>query len=85
MQGLKKTIDGTYWFDYNFAGGVLKCELEYIPEEKGSWGDGQQMEPDYPADMVLHSAYIDGIDVVDLLSDGTINGIEDKALENFNA
>lgn len=85
MQRLKKTIDDTYWFDYNFAGGILKCELEYVPEEKGSWEDGVQMEPNYPAVMDLLSAYIDDIDVMDLLSSGAIYDIEDKALENFNA
>lgn len=74
----------TYYFDYNFAGGILKCELEYTPEEKGSWEDGFQMEPDYPADMCLHAAYIDDIDVSDLLSESTVVDIEIKALEDFN-
>lgn len=73
----------TYYFDYEWAGGVLKCELEYEPPESGSWQDGLQMEPNYPAQMTLHNAYIDDINVADILAESVVQDIENKALERF--
>ena len=70
-----------YYFNYDFAGGTLNCELEYEPAEKGSWEGGLQVEPNYPACMTLYNAYINAIDVVDLLSGQTILDIETAALK----
>ena len=70
-----------YYFNYDFAGGTLDCRLEYEPPEKGSWEDGMQIEPDYPANMALYNAFINDIDVVDLLSEDTIRDIEIAALK----
>ena len=84
LKSLTRYTGQDYYFDYNFAGGILKCVLEYTPKEEGSRESGLQIEPDYPADMCLYNAYIDDIDVVDLLSESTILDIETKALEEFN-
>jgi hypothetical protein len=70
-----------HYFNYNFTGGVLKCELEYEPAEYGQREGGLQIEPDYPACMTLCNAYINDVDVVDLLSEKTIADIEAAALK----
>jgi hypothetical protein len=70
-----------HYFNYDFAGGTLNCELEYETAEYGQREGGLQVEPDYPACMTLYNVYINGIDVVDLLSEKTILDIETAALK----
>lgn len=78
-----KRMIGYYDFDYSFAGGILNCKIDYEPPERGSWQDGVQVEPDVPASVVLYEAYVDDIDIMDLLSEGTILDIEDAALREI--
>lgn len=80
---MSKDLSGITYFDYFFTGGTLMCALEYEAPEFGAWEDGVQMEPNYPASMTLHNAYIDGTDVVDILAESVVQDIENKALERF--
>ena len=57
----------------------LDCTLEYEPEELGSWSDGLQQEPNYPAQVILYTAFVNDVDVFDMLNADTITDIEHKA------
>jgi hypothetical protein len=55
---------------------VLTIEYDYEPEDKALRINGIQMEPDYPARMDILAVLVEGVDVVDLLSDATLADIE---------
>jgi len=58
----------------------LDCTLEYEPEELGSWSDGLQQEPNYPAQVNLYTALVDStFDIYDMLNACTIDAIEKQA------
>ena len=64
----------------------IDCTLEYEGECKGSWSEGQQMEPDDPSSASLLSAVdSDGRDVFKLLSADQVQGIENAALEDYES
>jgi len=68
---------------YKFLGGELDCELDYEPAELGSRerGTGLQLEPDSPERAYLVTAEINGVDILEWLSEEVIGLIEAKALE----
>ena len=57
-------------------GRMLTVEFDYEPEDKALRINGVQMEPDYPARMDILAVLVEGVDVVDLLSDTTLADIE---------
>ncbi len=57
-------------------GRMLTVEFDYEPEDKALRINGIQMEPDYPARMDILAVLVEGVDVVDLLSDATLADIE---------
>jgi len=66
----------------------LECTLEYEPEELGSWCDGLQQEPNYPAQVILYIAFITDInntscDIFAILNEFTIEDIEKKAQKYY--
>ena len=61
----------------------LESYFETEPPERGSWEDGQQVEPDYPAVCTLCYAYINGKEVSEFLSCSIIEKLEVKALEYY--
>jgi hypothetical protein len=72
-------IDHTYYF-YDLA---IECELEYYTGCKGSWEDGQQIEPDDPPSMTLLSARIGSTDIYEMLTQHYIDDIEENAIQNY--
>lgn len=66
--------------DNNNTRRTLNCTLEYTPAERGSYEDGLQMEPDYPAEAILLDVTLEGTDVYFLLSEELINEIEVESL-----
>lgn len=73
-----------HYHNYRFNASILDCEFEYEPAERGSRENGQQMEPDYPATLTLYAAYLNRVDIMDLLSDEIIEDIEADAMEGTN-
>jgi hypothetical protein len=61
----------------------LECTLEYEPEELGSWSEGLQQEPNYPAQVILYTAFVGSCDVFDMLNEFTIEDIEKKAQKYY--
>jgi hypothetical protein len=55
---------------------VLTIEYDYEPEDKALRINGIQMEPDYPARMDILAVLVEGVDIIDLLSDATLADIE---------
>lgn len=76
---------GMHEFEYEVGQITLICHLDYEPAERGSRCDGLQQEPDYPAQMTLHAAYIGSIDVSGQLDDHVVADIEESALEGEQA
>lgn len=74
---------GMVEFTYNHPGLAedVICHLEYEPAERGSRERGIQMEPDYPASMTLHHAWLRGVDILGILSEDIVMEIEADALE----
>jgi hypothetical protein len=68
MKPKRKT---TQTFEYTLYGVDLVCELDY----EDATGDGWH-EPRYAADAVLCEAACNGVNIVELLSDGQRNEIE---------
>ena len=71
----------TYYHNYRFNDSILDCELDYEPAERGAREDGVQLEPDYPSTMTLTAAYLNRVDIFELLSEGIIDVIEAAAKE----
>jgi hypothetical protein len=71
--------------EYKYEAGLIEivCHLDMEMAERGSRENGLQMEPDYPAQMTLHAAYIGSIDVVGQLENKVIADIEEAAEEYF--
>lgn len=63
------------------------AELEvsgyYEPAEKGSYEDGMQMEPDSPAYYVVESIKSGEVELIDVLQQGEVEEIEERALQAF--
>jgi len=57
-------------------GRMLTVEFDYEPEDKALRINGIQMEPDYPARMDILAVLVEGVDIIDLLSDTTLADIE---------
>lgn len=57
----------------------IECSLEYEEREFGSWQNGLQIEPDYPANTILLDAKIGDVSIYNFLDEGTILKIETKA------
>ena len=57
----------------------IECSLEYEEGEFGSWEDGVQVEPDYPASTILLDAKIRDVSIYNFLDEDTILKIETKA------
>jgi hypothetical protein len=64
----------------NLFGEIVQIEsyFEVEPAERGSFEDGLQMEPDYPAEVTLCYAYINGKEVSEFLSEAVIDKLEEK-------
>ena len=76
----------TYTYEYKASSNSkisLECTLEYEPEELGSWSDGLQQEPNYPAQVILYTAFVGSCDVFDMLNEFTIEDIEKKAQKYY--
>ena len=58
----------------------IDCSLEYEEPEFGSWSNGLQMEPNYPASILLLDAKVKGVSIYNLLSESIILEIETEAL-----
>ena len=71
---------GMHEYEYNAGSITLVCHLDYEPAERGSRSEGLQQEPDYPAQMTLHAAYLGFIDVYDGLDSSVVEEIEELAL-----
>ena len=67
-----RTINYTH---YHGEGLTLKCELEYSPAERGT-----DIDPAYPAQAVLITARVGGVDISPLLSDELVAMIEEGAV-----
>jgi hypothetical protein len=57
-------------------GRMLTVEYDYEPEDRALRINGIQMEPDYPATMDILAVLVEGVDIIDLLSDTTLADIE---------
>jgi hypothetical protein len=64
----------------NLFGELVQIESYFEVEaaERGSWEDGQQVEPDYPAECTLCYAYINGKEVSEFLSESIIEKLQVK-------
>lgn len=72
---------GLHCFDWQASERLnVKCFLDYEAPERGARESGLAIEPDYPASMTLHSAYVGGQDIYDALSAVTVEEIEALAL-----
>ena len=60
---------------YHGEGLTLKCELEYSSAEQGT-----DIDPAYPAQAVLITARVGGVDISPLLSDELVAMIEEGAV-----
>ena len=67
-----RTISYTH---YHGEGLTLKCELEYSPAEPET-----DIDPAYPAQAVLITAKVGGVDILPLLSDYIVAMIEEGAV-----
>ena len=67
-----RTIQYTH---YHGEGLTLKCELEYSPAERGT-----DIDPAYPAQAVLITAKVGGVDVAPLLDHRIVAMIEESAV-----
>jgi len=67
-----QTISYTH---YHGEGLTLACELEYSPAEPGT-----DINPAWPAQAILMSAKVGGVDVSPLLSDYIVAMIEEGAV-----
>ena len=77
---------GVEEFEYDIGlSEPITCLMEYTEAETGSRerGSGMQLEPDYPADATLIGAYLNGIDIIDILDKQTVDNIEIAYLEGF--
>ena len=60
----------------------VTCTFEYSAGSKGSWSDGQQQEPDDPAEISLLSALTsDGVDIIKSINYDQVEQLEIDALE----
>ena len=67
-----RTISYTH---YHSEGLTLDCTLEYSPAEPET-----DIEPAWPAQAILMSAKVGGVDILPLLSDRLIKTIEEAAV-----
>ena len=63
---------------------VFECFFDYSPAERGSREDGVQMEPDYPESVEVCSVLCNGVEIMDYLSEDTLEDITDKIMESLN-
>lgn len=66
-----RTINYTH---YHSEGLTLDCTLEYSPAEQGT-----EITPAYPAQAVLITARVGGVDILPLLSPYDVSAIEEAA------
>lgn len=68
---------GLTQFDYTPKGTELEleCWLDYSPSEAQTWND-----PGSPANATLHLAEVNGEDIAEILSESTIDEIEEAFL-----
>ena len=62
-------------------GRMLTIEYDYEPEDKALRINGIQMEPDYPARMDILAVLVEGVDIIDLLSEEVLKTIEGEIWE----
>lgn len=77
---------GVEEFEYDIGlSEPIICLMEYEEAETGARerGTGLQLEPDYPANATLIGAYLNGVDIIDILFKETIDNIEIAYLEGF--
>ena len=77
---------GVEEFEYDLGlSEPITCLMEYEEAETGARerGTGLQLEPDYPANATLIGAYLNGVDIIDILSKETVDNIEIAYLEGF--
>lgn len=76
---------GVYVYEWNCdrLDEPVICHLDYSPPERGRRENGLQMEPDYPAEMSLFSAYVHGGDIYCLLSSAVVDEVERMALDDM--
>ena len=72
---------GLYEHTTSLVSAPLQCVVEFSPREVGERepGTGLKLSPDYPAEAILSSAWLDGVNVYNLLSDELIDRIEAAA------
>lgn len=57
-------------------GRTLTIEYDYEPEDISLRVNGIQMEPDYPARLDILAVLVEGVDIIDLMSDTALADIE---------
>ena len=62
-------------------GRMLTIEYDYEPEDIALRINGIQMEPDYPARMDIIAVLVEGVDIIDLLSEEVLKTIEGEIWE----
>ena len=62
-------------------GRMLTIEYDYEPEDIALRINGIQMEPDYPARMDILAVLVEGVDIIDLLSEEVLKTIEGEIWE----
>ena len=56
-------------------GRMLTVDYDYEPEDIALRINGIQMEPDYAASVEITGVMLEGVDVIDLLSEGVLSDI----------
>lgn len=76
-----ETGERLYEYVTGWLSAPLQCVVEFSPREVGERerGTGLKLSPDYPAEAILSSAWLDGVNVYNLLSDELIDRIEAAA------
>lgn len=77
---------GVEEFEYDLGlSEPITCLMEYEEAETGARerGTGLQLEPDYPANATLIGAYLNGVDILEILPKETVDNIEIAYLEGF--
>ena len=65
-------------FQFDVREVVVDCWLDYESGEPRTWD-----EPGWDESIQLHHAFVEGVDIVNLLDDSIIKEIEEKALINL--
>ena len=77
---MKGSIEVTY------KGLIFQVDYDYTPERSGVWTlpNGDPGYPDEPAELDIEAIKLCGIDIYDLLSQDTINQIDELTFRKLN-